>query len=154
MKTRLISLAIALLALFSFGSAYAQNPHFLPNKPPTNTDAGTTFCSAGELAGLGNYAGRQVKIQLIATGTTLTECQNPGGNVAPGQNSSATYASPEILVDVSKQGRASYNICTLEPTVTTQSAGCPNDKWTGRATDVIFTSAYLLIDGKQIPLSF
>ncbi|KAA3437615.1 hypothetical protein FOA19_09895 [Rufibacter hautae] len=128
----------------------------MPKRPDVTTDEGTTMCSTGTLAGLGNYAGRNVMIQLVASGTTLTECANPAGNVAPGQDSQADYASEVVPVKVDRQGRATYSICTKEPDVTTQSAGCPNSKWTGRAKDVIFTpgSAYLLIDGKRIPLSF
>jgi hypothetical protein len=153
MKTRIFSFALVLIALLSFESAFAQNPHFLPNRQDNTTDEGTTLCSSGTLAGLGNYAGQQVPIQIIATGTTYTECENRGGNVAPGQSSQAEYSSDVSYVDVSKQGRATYTICTKEPNVTGQSAGCPNAHWTGRASDVVFTSAYLLIDGKRIPLN-
>lgn len=156
MKKILLSSTIALVALFSVHVASAQNPHFLPNRPDNTYDAGTTLCSSGTLAGLGNYAGQNVKIQLVVSGTTLTECSNPAGNVAPGQDSEAQYTSPEVMVPVNKQGKASYSLCTNEPTVTGASAGCPNSKWTGRAKDVVFTSgsAYLLINGERVNLTF
>jgi hypothetical protein len=156
MKTRILSLAIFFLALFSFNNAFAQNPHFLPNNPDDTHDAGTTLCSSGTLAGLGNYAGKEVKIQLIVQGTTYTECANKAGNVAPGQSSSTSYSSVIKSIPVDKQGKADYSICTNEPTVTTQSAGCPNAKWTGSASDVVFVSgtAYLLIDGQRIYLTY
>lgn len=154
MRTRILSLAFVLIALISFENAYAQNPHFNPKSPDNTHDAGTTLCSSGTLAGLGNYAGRYVQIQLIVEGVTHTECSNPSGNVAPGQSSSTTYASDVAQIPVSKNGKANYYICTNEPNVTTQSAGCPNSKWTGRASDVVFTSgtAYLLINGERVDL--
>jgi hypothetical protein len=155
MKARILSLAIALIALFSFTSAFAQNPHFLPNRPDNTYDAGLTLCSSGTLAGLGNYAGQNVQIQLVVEGVTSTQCATPNSqNVAPGQSSSATYTSPVALVPVNKQGKATYSICTNAPTVTNQTAGCPNDMWTASATDVVFTSgtAYLLINGERVDL--
>ena len=154
MKARILSFAILLIALLAFNNAYAQNPHFNPKSPDNTHDAGTTLCSQGTLAGLGNYAGRNVEIQLIVEGVTHTECSNPAGNVAPGQSSSTTFASDIAHVPVTKNGKANYSICTNEPNVTTQSAGCPNAKWTGRASDVVFTSgtAYLLINGQRVDL--
>lgn len=156
MKKFILSSVIALAALLCINTVAAQNPHFLPNKPDNTHDAGTTLCSSGTLAGLGNYAGKNVKIQLFVSGTTLTECSNPAGNVAPGQDSEAQYSSPEVMVPVNRQGKAEYSLCTNEPTVTGASAGCPNSKWTGRAKDVVFTSgsAYLLINGQRVDLTF
>lgn len=156
MKKNFLNSAILLATLFIVNTAFAQNPHFLPKRPDVTTDAGTTLCSSGTLAGLGNYAGQNVQIQLICSGTTLTECSNPAGSVAPGQDDNTDYSSPIIMVKVDKQGKASYSICTNEPTVTGASAGCPNSKWTGSAKDVVFESgsAYLLINGQRIDLTF
>lgn len=149
----ILSSAIAFIALFTVTTAIAQNPHFNKKDPPSVNDQGTTLCTSGTFYGLGNYAGRNVQVQLFATGIVSTECSNPAGNVAPGQNSTTTLSSDPATIPVSKNGSAPFSLCTKEPNVTTQSAGCPNSKWTGRATDVEFTSAYILLNGERFDLN-
>ncbi|GEO07042.1 hypothetical protein AAE02nite_47060 [Adhaeribacter aerolatus] len=132
MKTKMIFLALTLVALFSVNSAFSQNPHFL--KPPVFTDNGTTLTATGSIVGLG--ANITITVILTTTGTATTECTNPGGNVAPGQTKTgAITVSGDFTSD--KNGRVNYTLTTNAPA----PGPCPNGQWTGRVTGVTFVNS-------------
>ncbi|MBA3687759.1 MAG: hypothetical protein H0W81_02810 [Chloroflexi bacterium] len=62
-------------------------------------------------------------------------CQNPGGNVAPGQKGVPVTSEGSQQLSTTKNGRATLNVTAgpLVPdeTVGGKTAGCPNGKWTG-----------------------
>jgi hypothetical protein len=125
-----LSLIVAALAAVP---ALAQNPHFV--KGPTASDLGTQLRVAASVAGLGN---ENIDIRLTAQGTATVTCTNPGGNVAPGQNTSITATGSATNVQV-KNGRANFTVTTATPTVP-NTPTCPNAAWTATVTDVTFTS--------------
>ena len=88
-RIRLVLLALpAMLAAFVLASpaAFAASPHFKKGGEPVCTFSGTTsipVTCGGTLAGLGN---QDLNIHLSVSGFALYQCQNAGGNTAPGQN--------------------------------------------------------------------
>ena len=111
---------------------------------PTFTDMGTTLNVTGNVSGLGN---QDLTAVLTATGTADVTCTNPAGNVAPGQRTTTTTTGTQEAIEV-KNGRATFNVTTAEPTAPNPAKVCPNRKWTATITDVRFTSATLtLIQG-------
>jgi hypothetical protein len=78
MKARILSFAIALIALFAFNDAFAQNPHFVgtPCYDPATGDI------SGKVAGLGKNANG---VSITVTGDF--SCDNPKDKAAPGWQS-------------------------------------------------------------------
>ena len=159
MKTRLRPLVMALAALlliFTTGlsAAQAASPHFKKNGSPvctvSTTGASTSTTCRAVIAGLGND-------DLLATVTTsgfaVYQCQNQGGNTAPGQNKVLTgpvTAPTEIDGDAIKNGNLTLvtepAVLTARNTVTGAEAGCPNPNWTGVNPVLTVTSITLVIE--------
>jgi hypothetical protein len=138
--------ALIVLTLFSVNTAFAVSPHFVGGGP-TFTDEGTTLNAVGSVAGLGN---EDLTVVLDATGIASVECVNPGGNRAPGQDTSVDVSGEVTDIEV-KNGRAFFNVSTNEPVVTGAEA-CPNPQWTAVVTDVAFSDATLTFfqGGEQV----
>ena len=114
---------------------------------PTFTDLGTTLNVTGNVSGLGN---EDLTVVLDATGTGSVTCTNPGGNVAPGQDTTVNASGSQSDIEV-KNGRTSFNVTTDEPPAPNPAVACPNRKWTATITDVEFNSATLtFIQGGMI----
>ena len=143
---RFSTVLVALLVMIGLvaSPALAANVHFKGGLP-TFTDKGTTLTVSGALAGLGN---EDVTIQLIAVGSGTTLCTNPGGKQAPGQNKVPVreFTSETIPVSEIKNGNVSFTLATSAPAQpTAKQAGCPNNNWTARITDVDFTRATIIV---------
>jgi hypothetical protein len=120
-------------------TASAQNPHFKKNGEPVCTvsqggASASTVCTAS-LAGLGNG---DLVINVTVSGTAVYQCQNQGGNTAPGQNKvlvGPVTAPTTIPADQIKNGTVTFTtnpaVLTAPSTVTGAEAGCPNPNWTG-----------------------
>jgi hypothetical protein len=82
-----------------------------------------------------------------ASGTAVgLTCTSPGGNQSPGQNPAVPVNSGgQQTIDNPKNGRATVDVTTLQPSITPKQAGCPNNNWTVTATDVTFTNYTLTI---------
>jgi hypothetical protein len=129
-----------LLMLFAAAPAFAASPHFKHGGSPTCTISGsgtssTSTTCTGSLTGLG---GGDVVLATTVSGFAVYQCQNGGGNVAPGQNrvlvgpvtSPTTIPGSEI-----KNGNLTFvtnpAVLSAPTTVTGAQAGCPNSNWTG-----------------------
>src|SRR5712691_13150596 len=83
-----IVLAVLVAAAMTATAALATSAHFKKGGSPTCTISGTgttstsTTCT-GTLAGLG---GVNLAINTTVEGAAVYQCQNGGGNTAPGQN--------------------------------------------------------------------
>ena len=78
--------AVFATAALAVSAALAASPHFKRGGTPVCTFSGTTsipVTCTGTLAGLGN---QDLNLHLSVSGTALYQCQNGGGNTAPGQN--------------------------------------------------------------------
>jgi hypothetical protein len=130
---------LATLMLFTTVSALAASPHFKKGGTPTCTITGsgssqTVVCRAA-LAGLGN---EDVAVNVTVEGFAVYQCQNQGGNIAPGQNKVLTgpQTVPTTIPSAQvKNGTVRFttnpNTLTAAPTVSGAEAGCPNANWTG-----------------------
>lgn len=133
-------LALLLVVVF-------QSVHFV--RGPVAVDAGTTLVVSGKLAGLGEG---DVTILISAPGVADVECTNPGGNVAPGQDTtfeatgSQTFPSP-------KNGNLVFSVPTVEPSI--PSSACPNSQWSAEALDVAFGAGGVIqvVQGGQTVLT-
>jgi len=131
--------AVAMLMAFTMLDASAASPHFKHGGEPTCTITGsgssqTVVCGAS-LTGLGNG---DVTVNVTVSGFAVYQCQNPGGNLAPGQNKvlEGPQTVPTTIPSSSvKNGNVTFttnpNTLTAAPTVSGAAAGCPNGNWTG-----------------------
>jgi hypothetical protein len=151
MKRLIIALA-AVIALFGLTAApaYAQSGHFIENGAgaPVCTDEGTTVKCTGKVAGLG---GTTFEITIEADGIASVECTNPGGNVAPGQDTAVTVAGTTGPLPTPRNGAFVFTIQTDDPEPLPPTPTCPNNQWTPDIVDVTFTTATLTLfeDGVQ-----
>lgn len=138
MRRTLIAILAVVAVMASMASvASAASPHFV--RQVQFTDLGTTLRATGSIAGLGNA---NIDVILTAEGTASITCTNPGGNVAPGQDTSVSVTGSQSDIQV-KNGRASFDVTTLEPAAPADA--CPNAQWTPTVVDVQFTSATITV---------
>ena len=142
---RLLLLIIAIVAALAFtGVASAQSGHFVTGgaNAPTCTDIGTQVSCTGKVAGLG---GTTFEITIQAAGIASVECTNPGGNVAPGQDTAVDVAGTTGPQPTPRNGQAGFTITTDNPEPLPPTPTCPNDQWTPNIVDVTFTTATLTL---------
>jgi len=157
MRRILVSLtavfAMACLGAVAAAPAFAASPHFKKGGEPTCTFSGTTSipttCTA-TLSGLGNA---DVNVHLSVSGFALYQCQNGGGNIAPGQNrvlAGPATSDTAIPASAIKNGNLTFTTnpatLTAAPTVSGAAAGCPNSNWTGVNPTLTLTSINLVIE--------
>jgi len=150
MRKLLTIIAAVLLAfIVAAPSASAASPHFKKGGSPTCTITSTsssstsTTCKAS-LSGLGNG---DLLIEVTVKGFAVYQCQNGGGNIAPGQNKVLVgpVTEPTLIPgDQIKNGNVSFvtdpAVLSAPATVSAADAGCPNNNWTGVNPKVTVTS--------------
>jgi hypothetical protein len=115
--------------------ALAQSGHFL-DRTVQCTDIGTQLQCDAKVAGLG---GTTFQLDISAPGTAIVECTNPGGNVAPGQDTEVTATGTSGPLPTPRNGTFTFrDVTTVTPTVPNYPT-CPNPGWTATVTDVVFT---------------
>ena len=135
-------MALALAAV----PALAQSGHFL-DRTVECTDIGTQVQCTGKVAGLG---GTTFEISVAAAEAIASvECTNPGGNVAPGQDTAVDVEGTSGLLPTPRNGNFTFEQTTDDPEPLPPTPTCPNDSWTPNIVDVTFTDATvtLLEDG-------
>jgi hypothetical protein len=156
-SSRRIFVVAAVVALVGALSAVAvaASPHFKKGGEPvctitgTGTNSTSTTCKAS-LSGLG---GGDLTIDVTVGGFAVYQCQNAGGNTAPGQNRvlvGPVTTPTTISGDQIKNGNVSFTtnpaVLSAPATVSGAQAGCPNPNWTGvnpalTVTDITMTIA-------------
>jgi hypothetical protein len=122
------------------GTTGTGNPHYVVG--PDITVDNATVTATGSIAGLGSES---ITAVLTVTGFQEVQCQNPGGNIAPGQTKELTAVGEQRDIRV-EQGRATFNVsATLQATQAELQAACPNPKWTPIPGDVVVTGYTLQI---------
>ena len=153
MRRFVIAALLAMLMLvLAVSAAFAASPHFKKGGEPVCTFSGTTsipVTCTGTLAGLGN---EDLNLHLSVSGFALYQCQNGGGNTAPGQNKvlvGPVTAPTTIPADQIKNGNVTFTtnpaVLTASSTVTGAQAGCPNPNWTGVNPTLTLTNITLTI---------
>ncbi|CAN7473866.1 hypothetical protein LJR078_003287 [Arthrobacter sp. LjRoot78] len=153
---RLIMLFAVVLFVFTAGvsAAQAASPHFKKGGSPVCTvsisgSTATTTCRA-VITGLG---GEDLRATVTVSGAAVYQCQNGGGNTAPGQNKvviGPAVAPTDISGSAIKNGNLTLvtnpAVLTAPTTVTGAEAGCPNPNWTGVNPVITVTSISLVIE--------
>jgi hypothetical protein len=150
-KKRFMALAALVGAIAAISAvALGSNPHFKKGGTPVCTFSGTTsipVTCTGTLAGLGN---EDLNLHLSVSGFALYQCQNGGGNIAPGQNrvlSGPATSDTAIPASAIKNGNLTFTTnpatLTTPATVSGAAAGCPNANWTGVNPTLTLTSITL-----------
>lgn len=150
----ILVLALGLM-LASAQASLAASPHFKHGGEPTCTitptsaPSATVTCTAS-LAGLGNA---DVVVTTSVSGTAVYQCQNNGGNIAPGQNKvlvGPATSTTSIPADQIKNGNLTFTtnpaVLTAPTTVSAAVAGCPNANWTGVNPVLTVTNISLTIE--------
>jgi hypothetical protein len=114
--------------------ALAQSGHFVGT--PTCTDEGTTLECDAKVAGLG---GTTFQLDISAPGTAIVECTNPGGNVAPGQDTDIEATGTSGPLPTPRNGSFTFRDVTTDTPTVPNFPTCPNPGWTATVTDVVFT---------------
>ena len=145
-----VIVAVFATAALAVSAALAPSPHFKKNGEPVCTFSGTLsipVTCTGTLAGLGN---EDLNLHLSVSGFALYQCQNGGGNTAPGQNRVLTgpaTSDTSIPASAIKNGNLTFTTnpatLTAPPTVSGATAGCPNPNWTGVNPTLTLTSITL-----------
>jgi len=138
----LLSKFLVALAVFGLmaAPALAQSGHFVQTQ--TCRDIGTQVECSGKVAGLG---GTTFEITVEAEGIASVECTNPGGNVAPGQDTAVTVAGTTEPLSTPRNGQFRYSITSDDPEPLPPTPTCPNNQWTPNIVDVTFTTATLTL---------
>ena len=145
--------AVFATAALAASAALGASPHFKKGGTPVCTFSGMTSipttCTAS-LAGLGNA---DVNVHLSVSGFALYQCQNGGGNTAPGQNRvlvGPATSDTAIPASAIKNGNLTFTTnpatLTAATTVSGATAGCPNNNWTGVNPTLTLTSITLTIE--------
>lgn len=141
---------ILLVLALGMAPALAQSGHFLTGggNAPQCTDIGTQVECSGKVAGLG---GTTFEITIEADGIASVECRNPGGNVAPGQDTAVTVEGSTDPLPTPRNGQFRFTVTTDDPEPLPPTPTCPNAQWTAEIVDVTFTTATLTLfeDGVQ-----
>jgi hypothetical protein len=150
----LVLLCAPLLMIFAAAPAFAASPHFKHGGSPTCTISGsgtssTSTTCTGSLTGLG---GGDVVLETTVSGSAVYQCQNAGGNIAPGQNRVLVgpATTPTIIPGSEvKNGNLTFvtdpAVLTAPSTVSGAAAGCPNANWTGVNPTLTLTDITLTI---------
>jgi hypothetical protein len=117
--------------------------HFQGPAPTIQKSGNTATSTPFTLAGLGQGSGTAT---LTVTGVFHVQCRNPGGNIAPGQDTTATGTSGDFGF-TAQNGKASIPSlhATLDPSTANTSHSCPNSSWTPIVGQGTVTSATLTV---------
>ena len=151
-KIGIIAVLALMVTALAAVPAIAASPHFKKGGSPVCTvspsgSTSSTTCTAS-LSGLG---GGDLVLSTQVSGSAVYQCQNNGGNIAPGQNRvlvGPVTQPTTIPGDAIKNGNVTFTtdpaVLTAPSTVTGAAAGCPNPNWTGvnptlTTTDITLT---------------
>jgi len=141
---RFLPIQVAMLVIALSGVSLAQSGHFVTGggNAPNCTDLGTVLQCTGKVAGLG---GTTFEITVTATGIAEIECENPGGNVAPGQDTTFDVSGTSDELPTPRNGQYVFSVTTNDPPPVPATPTCPNAQWTPNIVDVAFSNITLTL---------
>ena len=146
--TAIIAIALASMLMLVPSNTLAAKQttsgvHFQGQEPRITLNGDTATVTTFTLAGLGQGSGTA---ELTVTGTFDVQCQNPGGNIAPGQDTTATGTSGAVGF-TAQNGKATISLppATLDPSTANTAESCPNSSWTPIVGEGTVTSATLTV---------
>jgi hypothetical protein len=144
MKRYLLLGAVCMATLAFAAVASAQSGHFVTGggNAPSCMDIGTQVSCTGKVAGLG---GTTFEITVEASGVASVECTNPGGNVAPGQDTEVDVAGSTGPQPTPRNGQFVFALTTANPEPLPATPTCPNNQWTPNIVDIEFGDATLTL---------
>jgi len=113
-------------------TARAQNAHFVGAvtcrvaTQGTATTVDDRVVCTGKIAGLGDN--ETITVSFETTVIAEIVCINPGGNRAPGQDQTLTVTGTGTFTS-DKNGNVVFRVVSSAPTLSSPSAGCPNEHW-------------------------
>jgi hypothetical protein len=153
-KIGIIAVLALIVTALAAVPAIAASPHFKKGGSPVCTvsspsgSTSSTTCTAS-LSGLG---GGDLLLSTRVSGSAVYQCQNNGGNTAPGQNRvlvGPVTQPTTIPGDAIKNGNVTFTtdpaVLTAPSTVTGAAAGCPNPNWQGVNPTLTTTNITLTI---------
>ena len=134
--------AMLLASILSATAAQAQSPHFVGTPTCTKSLSSGLTCS-GKAAGLAN--GPTAAFLTADKVTATYNCENHGGNIAPGQ--------PVVTQDVTgptqnitpRNGNIKFSPTIPPPTPPSSATECPNGNWKVVLTSLTYTNVVLHI---------
>jgi len=160
MRRLIITMIVLLVAGTTAAAALGASPHFKKGGSPTCTISGggtssTSTTCTGSITGLG---GGDVEIDTTVSGSAVYQCQNGGGQIAPGQNRVLVGPSTTPTTIPGSEVKNGNLTFTTQPatlsapsTVSGSAAGCPNANWTGVNPQLTLTSITLkILQGGQL----
>jgi hypothetical protein len=133
-KFGIIAVLSLLVTAFAAVPVLAQSGHFL-DRPVSCTDIGTQLSCDAKVAGLG---GTTFELDISAPGTAIVECTNPGGNVAPGQDTEITATGTSGPLPTPRNGSFTFRDETTDTPIVPNTPTCPNPQWRANVVDVVF----------------
>jgi hypothetical protein len=152
-KIGIIAVLSLLVVALAAVPVLAASPHFKKGGSPVCTISGTNSTSTTCTATLAGLSNQDLVINTTVSGSAVYQCQNGGGNTAPGQNRvlvGPVTAPTTIPSGAIKNGNVTFTtnpaVLSAPATVTGAEAGCPNPNWTGvnptlRTTNITLTIA-------------
>jgi hypothetical protein len=140
MMKKIVCLVSGFICMTS-STLLAQDGHFIRSgeSAPNCTDTGVEIQCTGKVAGLGETT---FEITIDAAAIAETECENPAGNIAPGQDTEVDTTGSSGPLETPTNGNYDFDFNTNAPTVPDYPT-CPNPQWTAHVVDVRFTDATL-----------
>jgi hypothetical protein len=133
-KFGIIAVLSLLVTAFAAVPVLAQSGHFL-DRTVQCTDIGTQLECDAKVAGLG---GTTFELDISAPGTAIVECTNPGGNVAPGQDTDIEATGTSGPLPTPRNGSFTFRDVTTDTPTVPNFPTCPNPQWTANVVDVVF----------------
>lgn len=126
------------------------NPKF-QDCPAIEQDGFTTssYHFTGAIVGLGNAAGRDAQLRIVAYISATPECENPGGKIVAAQ-SKVFEKTIDRTYAVDQNGKFVFDETSTPIYPADFGKVCPNGKWDLRIKSVTLLEWHIYVDGNEV----